>query len=446
MHIKFACSCGKKISADPRLAGRSFSCPGCKTTLQVPADEVPELEIEIMPEEAEQVVDAVEAASTQVDEDADAGGSYGLQDAGAPEHDDAVVRQFSGQVGVINVREPASCLAYSHNSNWAAAGLHRDVQILNMKSHKRAFKFQEHDDPVTSVAFTPSGEVVSGDEAGRIFFWDPQVRRVIRRLKAHHAAVTAIAVSTSGRFAVSGGLEGCIRLWELKTGDEFELSKAAWKDAVSCVSFSRDGCYIGAAGDQGRVGLWDFRTGKLLSRMEGCGKIDSIAFSTEGGILTGCGLDSPSGEFNVLRCGVPSGKEVNCWEDPSKQNCQAFMNGLVPGGNYLVSVGRAAPKKRNNLGFVPGPSSSGVPVVDLITAAAHIYAIGKSFQGDKVGADDYATENSRFQIWNVNSGMRTQNFYFNGDVPCCLAVSPQGSRALLATAGAMIHVFGLGHL
>ena len=44
---------------------------------------------------------------------------------------------------------PPTCLAYSGDNRWGAAGIDRDVQVLDMRDRRRARKIDRHDDNVS---------------------------------------------------------------------------------------------------------------------------------------------------------------------------------------------------------------------------------------------------------------------------------------------------------
>jgi WD40 repeat protein len=434
MAIKVVCACGKNLKADPRLAGKRVPCPACKTVLQIPADEaIPELDIEVIEEET-----TLPSKNSEPDEEED-GGAYAYQDDGMAEEESVSSgRLFAGEIGIINLKEPPDCLAYSPNHAWAAAGVDLDIQVLDMKNHKRAYRFRKHEDPVTSLCFTPnSKQVVSGDASGRIIFWDLEGNKTIRRLKGHRDEVNDIAISPSGLFAVSAGRDGAIRLWELASGDEYDLAKATWDVEVRCVSFSPDGRLIAAGGESARVGLWSVKSGERLQRLEGADDtITSLSFSQDGDTLTACGRGALGSCCDVWKWTIPSGTLLPCWQTPSKSTGKVLFKHVAPGGGYLIAVTKVdrctALGDKNSCRPIQGPNMAGMGVLGA----------GQLSNGFLPQFDP--EQYYRLQTWNVNSGILAHNFLFSGHRPDRFAASPTGQRALLGTGRGDVHVWGLG--
>src|SRR5438105_3639781 len=89
-----------------------------------------------------------------------------------------------------------------------------------------------HQLPRTAVA-SPDGRIlVAGAWDGTIWLWDVEKQHEVRRLAGHvaspaesaagasTAAVTSVALSANGRYCLSGGNDGTVRLWDLSSGAE----------------------------------------------------------------------------------------------------------------------------------------------------------------------------------------------------------------------------------
>ncbi|MEW2139523.1 hypothetical protein AB0892_23565 [Streptomyces sp. NPDC005409] len=71
-------------------------------------------------------------------------------------------------------------------------------------------------DELLTARFTSDGRfVVSGGDDGRIRIWDTATGRCVRTLEGHDDDVYAIALTPDDRFLLSGSSDGTLQLWEL---------------------------------------------------------------------------------------------------------------------------------------------------------------------------------------------------------------------------------------
>src|SRR5207302_843874 len=72
--------------------------------------------------------------------------------------------------------------------------------------------------PVLSVAVSPVGGLAaSGGGDGFISLWDLKTGDPRGRFRAHNFAVGGLAFTPDGKQIVSGGVEGLVRLWDVTT-------------------------------------------------------------------------------------------------------------------------------------------------------------------------------------------------------------------------------------
>ena len=72
---------------------------------------------------------------------------------------------------------------------------------------------------VYGLGYAPrSGLLVVGGAGGALVTYDPEARRVVRRLRGHSDAVWPPAFSRDGRLMATGSFDDSVRLWDLPTG------------------------------------------------------------------------------------------------------------------------------------------------------------------------------------------------------------------------------------
>ncbi len=315
MNAVITCKCGTRFTIALAQAGTQVTCTGCGKRAIAPmpkseslhpsaASKIPQMEIgeaetqappasplpASMPPPIPERIDEVEEIVDDVDLIDDSDG-YGLDanDGLAHLHEAGV--GMWGTVAVIRLDVLAPCIAYGCKGAWALAGQESDVQLVNMKDHKRGKVFEKHDADVTAVALAASDSLAaSGDADGEVLIWDAVTRKVQATFEAHSGEVHSVAITFDGKRAASGGEDGLIRLWDLSTGKRVKLEFGDWSDddeQATYVAFSRDGTKLLAGGDEGRVCIWDALTGKRIkkySRLEL--PISCVRLSDEGGYIT----------------------------------------------------------------------------------------------------------------------------------------------------------------
>jgi WD40 repeat protein len=110
---------------------------------------------------------------------------------------------------------------------------------------------------VDCVAVDPEGKwALSGGEENDVLLWDLAVRQDPIRLRGHTALVTCVAFAPDGKRALSGSQDGTVRLWDLRTHQEIESFRRQHQQAITCVAFSPGGGYTLSGSADKTLGLW----------------------------------------------------------------------------------------------------------------------------------------------------------------------------------------------
>jgi hypothetical protein len=144
-------------------------------------------------------------------------------------------------------------------------------------------RFQGHIGPVRCLAFAPDSRfALSGGDDHSVRLWDVTSGTERRRFDGHTEEVLAVAFAPDGQRAVSAGNDRTIRLWDLGTGRPL----GCWRghaDAVRSLAFGPGGRFVLSGSDDGTARLWDAATGAEVRTFAGHqGRVASVAVSGDG--------------------------------------------------------------------------------------------------------------------------------------------------------------------
>ncbi len=107
----------------------------------------------------------------------------------------------------------------------------------------------------------------------------------------HSGSVNSVVFSSDGHYALSGGYDKKVRLWNVKSG-RLVHTFYGHRDSVLSVNFSPDGHYVLSGSWDNTVRLWNKDTGKLIHTLKGhSGDIYSVRFSPDGKRILSAGAD-----------------------------------------------------------------------------------------------------------------------------------------------------------
>ncbi|MEU5943598.1 hypothetical protein ABZ807_31565 [Micromonospora sp. NPDC047548] len=115
-----------------------------------------------------------------------------------------------------------------------AAAVDESIQLLNRDGELVAALGPTHT-PVTALAFTPDGRLVSAQTSGNLLVWPVTVDQQHARHGAHTTAVWRTVIDRTGRYGRSIDQDGGTRLWDLRSGQcltdaelDATLGQGAW--------------------------------------------------------------------------------------------------------------------------------------------------------------------------------------------------------------------------
>lgn len=238
-------------------------------------------------------------------------------------------------------------LAISPDGSILATGGSAGIWLYELPDLEPIALLQGHTDDVTSIAFSPDGEMLisSGDWLdSTVRLWDVNNHSEITTLIDQVDSMYAVAFSPDGKTIAASiykDEENTIRFWDVNT--LAETAAITREGYVSALAFSPDGGTLASAeftdDSQSIIFLWDVETRTEIAAMTGhYDLINMLAFSPEGQMLASAGRD---GGFRLW--------DINTHAEipGSRENFMAVSSlAFSPDGQTLV-VGDAYPDGAN---------------------------------------------------------------------------------------------------
>ena len=116
--------------------------------------------------------------------------------------------------------------------------------------------------------------------------WDLVTGETLRTLEGHTSGVTAVAVLTDGRRALSGSNDHTLRLWDLATGETLHTLEGH-TSTVRAVAVLADGRRALSGSYDNTLRLWDLQTGKSSAEYVADAAINCVDFARDDLIVAG---------------------------------------------------------------------------------------------------------------------------------------------------------------
>lgn len=196
---------------------------------------------------------------------------------------------------------------------------------------------------IKTLALSPKGDflLLALDDRRAVYF-DVVANRVVHMFQHDGSAVNspitqlinAVAISPSGKYALTGGDDYTARLWNLETGEEIRQ----WKheNAVNIVSFYPRGGYVITGAGNGQTHLWNIKSGGKKYTLRTSVWPETLPLPDFPSFKTTTTSLAYSPDYKYLVTGHPSqrlclwaianGTKIDCWQVARKQ---ALRPGVV---------------------------------------------------------------------------------------------------------------------
>jgi WD40 repeat protein/transcriptional regulator with XRE-family HTH domain len=345
--------------------------------------------------------------------------------------DNRTIRQWDVASGneLNHVPAGVSSLAYAPDGmHFVTDYENNTVAIWDSATLTRTAVFSGHTAGVLRVLYSPDGRYVlstSKDKTARI--WDIASGRQVQIFrattdvstsagKAETNFSTALAWSPDGKYALTGGNDGIVRLWDVQSGRLVRRFDTSLKgDDFGVLAYSSDGQTIATPGPQFTIVLWDATTGARLRELVGhTNTPNGAAFSPDGQTLF------TSSQDNTARL----------WDVATGQTHQVLrrsMSGavLAPDGRHAAVGGADGTVLLWDLAARADP-----PILGGATGRVWSVSFSTDDRTVLTSNDDAGTA----QLWDATTGQPLPPVFLgpNNSTVNYAAFSPDGKDVLLA--------------
>lgn len=284
--------------------------------------------------------------------------------------------------------------------------------------------YRGHADAVWSLALTPDGRyALSGGMDHTVRLWDIHTLRDLYSVEDLADGVTAVTLPAGDRLCAYAGLDGTVRLGPLGGGDGDRCS-TGHQGRVFGLTSAPDGRTLASCGEDGTVRVWDIETGGEVRCLRGhAGWVYAVAYA--GDRLVSAGADG-----SVRLWDPASGAELRRLEGHTGA---VRCLGVSPDG------GRAATGGEDRTVIV-WDLESGRPLRRLDGHTDWVRAAAWTPDGLRLvtGGDD-----ETLCVWDPATGEAVKRFEDTGGSTLCLAVTPNGRSVLAGGDDASVRIWEL---
>jgi WD40 repeat protein len=270
-----------------------------------------------------------------------------------------------------------------------------------------------HSFTANAVFFSPDGRyAVSGGDDQTLKLWDIITGAEIRTFTGHSGLVSSVSVSPDGRYALSGSWDQSLILWDVDTGNAIRTFNGH-SGAVSSVTFSPHSRYALSGSYDKTLVLWDVDTGREIKTLTGhSGYVTSVTFSPDGrSALSG------SHDKTLILWNIETGEEVRVFAGHSGHITSVSFS---PDGLYAASASSDNTLKLWNI-------KTGREVRTFKGHSNKITSLSFSPDGFSILS---GSDGGSLMLWNVKAGNRVRTYKGHSGWIQSVSFSPDGRYAL----------------
>ena len=294
----------------------------------------------------------------------------------------------------------------------------------------------EHDDRVTTVSFSPKGDLATGSWDGTVRIWD-RAGKILNPLTGHDDRITSLDFSPDGKTLVVVSADNVVKFWTLdRENGTFEESEEHSNIAIPVINNanfapSSSGNKLAfAGGGDNAIRLWRLDGLKPTTLTGHDGPIVSVRFSPDGAQI------ATAGDYTITSEDEIKNGDVIIWTTAEQREKVLPVNGSVagiefsPDGEQLAIAENPVPDNPSSAEERPGQIrlwQINGEASKTITVQGSISSISFSPDG-KLMASAYmlqeTAEGSKVTVWDLNTGNELITFHAHDDRITTIHFSP----------------------
>lgn len=236
------------------------------------------------------------------------------------------VRNLTNQASELADTRPVVSCAFSPEGGYiAVASWSGNAKIWNAKTLQVKTAIEAHEERLTSVVWHPGFTSTSDDASTTVHLatgsadctaklWNAN-GTLLRTLKGHADRLARMAMHPMGEHLATASFDMTWRLWDLESGICILDQEDGHTRPVYGVCFNGDGSLAVSAGLDGYARVWDLRTGRSVSVLKGHAKgITAVDFNSNGYMIATGSQDNMARVYDLRRletlCVLPGHKSL----------------------------------------------------------------------------------------------------------------------------------------
>ena len=274
--------------------------------------------------------------------------------------------------------------------------------------------FSEDFDAITAVAISRSGRYWAAlSRRGEVRVWHEEGKLLHLVWQAHTDTTFAFALSPDEHTLASGSMDGSVKLWDVES--EALLWSGWHTQGTTCLAFSPDGRLLASGGLDGTVRLWEASLGTPVEDIPHPGSVFSAAWSPDGRLLASGDV---AGTTRLWEIG--HSEPATCVQTLSGHTNLVHGLAFAPDGSILVSASWDSTVKLWQL-------ASGRCLETLVGHTERVEALAWSPDGGTLASGGRDTT---IRLWNGKLGILRAVLQGHSAIVFGLAFTPDSSHLL----------------